>query len=53
MAKNVLAGMTKLDIIVVLSTFYFFCDGEAVVEWVRELLPPGGHAAAPGRSPLR
>ena len=37
-AKNVLAGLTELGIIV-LSTFFLFRDGESVVEWIRELLP--------------
>ena len=37
-AGNVLAGLTELSIIL-LCMFYFFRDGEGVVEWMRELLP--------------
>lgn len=37
-AGNVLAGLTELSIIL-LSMFFFFRDGEGVVEWVKELLP--------------
>ncbi|HXH86305.1 MAG TPA: AI-2E family transporter, partial [Nitrospira sp.] len=37
-AGNVLAGLTELSIIL-LCMFYFFRDGEGVVEWVKELLP--------------
>lgn len=37
-AGNVLAGLTELSIIL-LSMFFFFRDGEGVVEWMKELLP--------------
>lgn len=37
-AGNVLAGLTELSIIL-LSMFFFFRDGEWVVEWIKELLP--------------
>lgn len=37
-AGNVLAGLTELGIIL-LSTFYFFRDGESALDWVKELIP--------------
>ncbi len=37
-ARNMLAGLTELGIIL-LSTFYFFRDGERLVGWIKELLP--------------
>lgn len=37
-AGNALAALTELGIIL-LSMFYFFRDGEAVVGWMKELLP--------------
>jgi len=37
-AGNVLAGLTELGTIL-LSMFYFFRDGERVVEWMKDLLP--------------
>jgi predicted PurR-regulated permease PerM len=37
-AGNALAAMTELGIIL-LCMFYFFRDGEAVVDWIKELLP--------------
>jgi len=37
-AGNVLAGLTELSIIL-LSMFFFFRDGEGVVDWMKELLP--------------
>ncbi len=39
-AGNMLAGLTELGIIL-LSMFYFFRDGEKVVDWIKELLPLG------------
>jgi len=37
-AGNVLAGLIELGTIL-LSMFYFFRDGEGVVDWMKELLP--------------
>ena len=37
-AQNLLAGLTNLGIIL-LSTFFFFRDGERMVEWMKDLLP--------------
>ena len=39
-ARNVLVGITELSIIL-LSTFYFFRDGEGIAEWIKDFLPLG------------
>jgi predicted PurR-regulated permease PerM len=38
MAGNALTALTELGIIL-LSMFYFFRDGEGLVDWIKELLP--------------
>ncbi len=37
-ARNILAGLTELGIIL-LTTFYLFRDGERVIGWLKQLLP--------------